>query len=70
VTAGRSDADIEVVQDYDTAAAISKGDLAPAAAFAAGRLKLGGGVGQLVRHGDVTAGLADLFGSLRASTSY
>jgi len=65
-----ADADLEVVQDYATAAAISRGDLTPSAAFAAGRLKLGGNVGVLVRHGDVAAGLDDLFGSLRAETTY
>ncbi len=70
VTTGGEAADIQVVQDYDTAAAISRGDLTPAAAFADGRLKLGGQVGRLIRHGDVAAGLGDLFGSLRASTSY
>ena len=65
-----ADADLEVVQDYATAADISRGDLTPSAAFAAGRLKLGGNVGVLVRHGDVAAGLDDLFGSLRAETTY
>jgi len=70
VTTGGDDADIEVVQDYDTAAAISKGDLTPAAAFAAGRLTLGGQVGRFIRPGEVAAGLGDVFGSLRASTSY
>ncbi len=70
VTTGGDDADIEVVQDYGTAAAISRGDLTPAAAFAAGRLKLGGQVGRLMRHGNVAVGLGDVFGSLRASTSY
>jgi len=65
-----ADADLEVVQDYATAADISRGDLTPSAAFAAGRLKLGGNVGLLVRHGDVAAGLDDLFGSLRAETTY
>ncbi len=70
VTADGDPADIEVVQDYATAAAISRGDLTPAAAFAAGRLKLGGGVGQLISNGDVAVGLGDLFASLRASTSY
>jgi len=65
-----SDADIRIVQHYDTAVAISKGDITPAAAFAAGRLKLGGRVDELIRHADVAVGLGDLFGSLRASTSY
>jgi len=62
--------DLEVVQDYPTAAAISRGDLTPAAAFAAGRIRLGGRVGLLIRHSDVASGLGDLFASLRASTSY
>jgi len=64
------DVDLEVVQDYPTAVAISKGELAPAAAFAAGRIRLGGRVGLLTHHGDVVGGLGDLFASLRASTSY
>jgi len=67
---GNDGTGIKVVQDYDTAAAISRGDLTPAAAFAAGRLKLGGRVDQLISHAAVAAGLGDLFGSLRASTSY
>ncbi len=70
VTPGDGNADLEVVQDYATAVAISKGELTPAAAFAAGRLKLGGRVGLLVRHGGVADGLGDLFASLRAGTSY
>jgi len=70
VGAGGDDVDLEVVQDYPTAVAISRGDLTPAAAFAAGRIRLGGRVGLLIRHGDVATGLGDLFASLRASTSY
>ncbi|MDQ6797238.1 MAG: SCP2 sterol-binding domain-containing protein [Actinomycetota bacterium] len=69
-TGDDDDADVRIVQDYDTAASISNGDITPAAAFAAGRLKLGGRVDQLIRHADVAAGLDDLFGSLRAATSY
>ena len=63
-------ADLEVVSDYATAAAISQGRLSPAAAFASGRLKLGGSVGVLTRHGGLLSGLADVFGSLRAITEY
>ena len=70
VTTDGDGADIDVVQDYDTAAAISRGELAPAAAFAAGRIKLGGSVGRLIRNGGVATGLGDLFGALRASTTY
>ena len=67
---GEDGADLEMVQDYDTAAAISRGELTPASAFAAGRLKVGGSVGLLVRHNEVATGLGDLFASLRAETSY
>lgn len=70
VAVAGDDVDLEVVQDYPTAVAISRGDLTPAAAFAAGRIRLGGRVGLLIRHGDVATGLGDLFASLRASTSY
>ncbi len=70
VTTDGDDADIRIVQHYDTAVAISNGDITPAAAFAAGRLKLGGRVDQLIRHADVAVGLGDLFGALRSSTSY
>lgn len=70
VSTDGADADIEVVQDYATAAAISRGELTSAAAFAAGRIKLGGSVGQLIRHGGMAGGLGDLFSTLRASTTY
>ena len=62
--------DLEVVSDYATAAAISQGRLSPAAAFASGRLKVGGRVGTLAGHAAVLSGLGDVFGSLRATTEY
>lgn len=67
---GAGSADLDVVQDYTTAAAISQGQLSPAAAFAAGRLRLGGRVGLLARHGSVVAGMGDVFASLREATDY
>lgn len=70
VVPGTGGADVRVVQDYATASAVSRGELTAAAAFAAGRARLGGRVGLLARHGDVVAGLGDLFGSLRAVTEY
>ena len=63
-------ADVELTTDYATAAAISQGRLSPAAAFASGRLKLGGRVGVLAGHAGVLSGLGDAFGSLRATTEY
>ncbi len=59
-----------VTSDYATAAAISQGLLSPAAAFASGRLKLGGHVGIVAGRAGVLAGLGDVFGSLRATTEY
>lgn len=70
VVPGGGAGDVEVVCDYPTAAAISQGRLSPAAAFASGRLKLGGRVGALAGHAGVLSGLTDVFGSLRATTEY
>jgi hypothetical protein len=70
VTPGGEGGDLEVAQDYATAAAISQGRLTPAAAFAAGRIKLGGRLDLLVGHASLLAGLGDLFSSVRASTEY
>lgn len=70
VTPEGTDGDVVLTQDYDTAVAISKGTLTPAAAFAAGRLKLGGRVDVLVRQGDALATLADAFARVRESTEY
>ena len=70
VEPGGTGGDLEVIQDYDTAVAISRGALTPAAAFAAGRIKLGGRVGLLARHGDALSGLADAFAGVREATEY
>jgi hypothetical protein len=67
---GDDGADVVVAQHYATAAAISTGALSPAAAFAAGRIRLGGRVGLQARHGDLVTGLGDVFASLRAATEY
>ena len=70
VVPGDGAGDLEVLSDYATAAAISQGRLSAAAAFASGRLKLGGRVGTLAGHAAVLTGLGDVFGSLRATTEY
>ena len=62
--------DLEITSDYATASEISQGRLSPAAAFASGRLKLGGRVGVLARHAGVLGGLGDVFASLRGTTEY
>lgn len=62
--------DVEIAEDYATAAAISQGMLTPAAAFAGGRLKLGGRVGVLVEHAPLFTALGGLFATTRATTTY
>ena len=63
-------ADVELTTDYDTAAAISQGLLSPAAAFAAGRLRVGGAVSSLVAHQDAFAGIGRLLGGVAEATTY
>jgi hypothetical protein len=63
-------ADVELTADYETAAAISQGVLSPAAAFAAGRLRVGGAVSSLVAHQDAFAGLGKLLAGVAEATTY
>ena len=56
--------------DYDTAAAIARGELAAQVAFMQGRLKLVGNVDVLIRDGAVLDGVADALGDLRADTEF
>jgi hypothetical protein len=67
---GLGPADIEIIETYDSAAAISQGLLTPAAAFAAGQLKLAGDVALLAeRQADFVA-LGQLLAPVRAATTY
>ena len=70
VEPGSGDADVVVSQGYATAAAISRGELAPAEAFAAGRVRLGGRPGLLSRHREALSPLGDVFAELRRRTTY
>jgi hypothetical protein len=67
---GAGAADVELVSDYETAAAISQGRLSPATAFAAGRLRVGGSVSALVEHQDVFADLGALLAGVPDATTY
>jgi hypothetical protein len=67
---GPGPADVELVSDYDTAAAISQGRLSPAAAFAAGRLRVGGSVTALVADHEVFAELGTLLADVAGATTY
>lgn len=63
-------ADVELTTDYDTAAAISQGTLSPAAAFAAGRLRVAGAVSSLVAHQEAFAGIGTLLAGVAEATTY
>jgi putative sterol carrier protein len=67
---GPGPADVEIVEDYETAAAISQGLLSPAAAFAAGRLRLGGPVRSLIEHQEALAAVGERMAALAAATTY
>jgi putative sterol carrier protein len=70
VEPGPGGADVEMIEDYETAAAISQGRLSPAAAFAAGRLRLGGAVSALVEHQESLAALGPLLAAVPGATTY
>jgi putative sterol carrier protein len=63
-------ADVEMAEDYDVAAAISRGELDPGSALASGRVTIRGDAGRLAAVADALAGLGDLLGPLRARTEY
>ena len=67
---GPGPADVELVSDYDTAAAISKGELSPASAFAAGRLQVRGSVSALVAHQEAFTDLGRLLTGVAETTTY
>lgn len=70
VEPGPGSADVEIVEDYETAAAISQGRLTPAAAFAAGRLHLHGAVGRLIEHHEALAAVGGGMAGLAEATTY
>jgi hypothetical protein len=63
-------ADIEIIETYGSAAAISQGLLTPAAAFAAGQLKLAGDVALLAERQSDFVALGRLLAPVRATTTY
>ena len=67
---GPGAADVELVCDYQTAVAISRGVLTPASAFAAGQLRVGGAVSSLVVHQEVFSQLGQLVSGATNATTY
>ena len=67
---GAGEADVELISDYETAAAISQGHLSPASAFAAGRLRIAGSISALVAHQETFAEMAKLLAGVAEATTY
>lgn len=71
VEPGRADdADLSFTQDHATAAAIAQGELSAQAAFLAGRLRVGGDLREVMERGRELVAVEDLFGKVRATTTW
>jgi hypothetical protein len=62
--------DVALTTDYPTAAAISQGALSPAAAFAAGRMRVAGSLAALVASQEAVAAIGDLLAGVAEATTY
>lgn len=63
-------ADLEIVEDYDVAVAISRGELDPGSAMASGRITIRGDARRLAAVADALAGVGDVLAPLRERTEY
>ena len=63
-------ADATIRQSYETAVAVSRGDLAVEAALLAGQVRLSGDMGRLVENQRALAGVAGAFRAVRDRTTY
>jgi putative sterol carrier protein len=61
---------VTFVQNYETAAAIGRGELSAQGAFLTGNLRVRGDLPRLVDELDAFGGVDDLFDGLRAQTDY
>jgi putative sterol carrier protein len=65
-----AEADVTFRQSYETAAAISRGELSAQSAFMVGELRVGGDVELLMTHQRTFDGVEDVFAAVRAGTEY
>ena len=63
-------ADATFTEDYETAAAIHRGDLSPQEAFMTGRIRVSGNIAALIAGQDALARLAPALAGVRPSTTY
>lgn len=64
------EADVTFTEDDETARAIASGAISVQTAFMVGRLVIGGDTAKLMEYAPAFDGIADVFDSLRASTTY
>lgn len=71
VATGRvTDASVTFIQDWQTATAVSRGELSAQGAFMTGLIRVRGDLPKLVEHGDVFGEVGDVFADLRTATTY
>ncbi|MGH9050186.1 MAG: SCP2 sterol-binding domain-containing protein [Acidimicrobiia bacterium] len=71
VRAGRAQSpDLTLLADYEVARAINDGTITAQRALASGRLKIKGGMTAFVGHERALAAIGDIFGAVRATTTY
>jgi putative sterol carrier protein len=71
LTAGRTDnADTTITEDYETAAALARGDTTPQDAILAGKVRVSGDLGALLKGQQVLETIRARFDDVRARTEY
>jgi putative sterol carrier protein len=65
-----TDPDATITEDYDTAAALAQGDTTPQDAILAGKVRVSGDLGALLKGQEVLESLRTRFDDVRARTEY
>jgi putative sterol carrier protein len=64
------DADVTITEDYDTAAALARGETTPQDAILAGKVRVSGDLGALLRGQEVLERMRTRYDDVRARTEY
>jgi putative sterol carrier protein len=70
VSGEAGEATVTFVQSWETATAVSRGELSAQAAFMTGRIRVRGDLPKLVEYGSLFGGVDDVFADLREHTTY